>query len=84
VLVLSRRRGEIILIGDPPRQVELVVLAIRGEVVRLGLRAPLDVPIARSEIWERIKEVSCAQLLPPSGPSSIPSPPGAADGSASA
>jgi carbon storage regulator len=53
MLVLSRKCGEKIVI--PEQQIELTVLEVRGEQVRLGISAPSDVPIYREEIWARIK-----------------------------
>lgn len=47
MLVLGRRVGERILIGN---QIELVVTAISGNRVRLGVKAPREVPILRSEL----------------------------------
>lgn len=52
MLVLSRHKEERILIGD---DIEIVVVDIRGDKVRLGIRAPKDVPIFREEIYEKIK-----------------------------
>jgi len=48
MLVLSRRTGEGIFVagGD----IEIVVVAIKGHVVRLGISAPFDVPIRRQEV----------------------------------
>ncbi len=46
MLVLSRREGETIKIGDG---IELTVVAIRGDRVRLGIVAPSDVPICRDD-----------------------------------
>ena len=53
MLVLTRRVGETIKIGD---DVEITILANKGNQVRLGCAAPRDVEIHRLEIWERIKE----------------------------
>ncbi len=50
MLILSRKRGERIVIGG---NIELTVVAIRGERVRLGLCAPQDVSIHREEICGR-------------------------------
>jgi carbon storage regulator len=48
MLVLSRKRGEEIVIGD---NIRLTVLAICGRQVRLGLSAPEEVPIYRDELY---------------------------------
>ena len=52
MLVLSRRPGERLLIGEA---VEVTILAIRGDQVSLGVSAPRDVPIHREELLERIR-----------------------------
>jgi carbon storage regulator len=58
MLVLSRKRGERILIGP---NIKLTVVDIRGSKVRLAFDAPRDVPIHRQEISRRIQDE--AQLL---------------------
>jgi carbon storage regulator len=50
MLVLSRRLGEKIIIDDV---IEVTVIAIQGHKVRLGISAPLHVPVDRAEIHER-------------------------------
>jgi len=52
MLILSRRIGEKILIGD---DVAVTVLAVRGNQVRLGIDAPSNVEVHREEIYERIQ-----------------------------
>ena len=52
MLILTRRIGEIIRIGD---DVTVTVLGIKGNQVRLGVEAPRDVEVHREEIFERIK-----------------------------
>jgi carbon storage regulator len=52
MLVLSRQRDETIMIGD---DVEITVVDIRGEKVRLGINAPAHVPVHRKEVYEAIK-----------------------------
>lgn len=49
MLVLSRKKDEKIRIGD---NVEITVIEIRGDKVRLGIEAPKDVPVHRQEVWE--------------------------------
>lgn len=51
MLVLARKQAESIRIAN---EIEVVVLAIRGGKVRLGINCPRDVPVHRSEIQERI------------------------------
>ena len=58
MLVLSRQRDETIMIGD---NIEITVVDIRGEKVRLGINAPPDVPVHRKEVYEAIKREKMAQ-----------------------
>jgi carbon storage regulator len=53
MLVLSRRCGETIYIGD---EICVSVMRVQGDEVRLGIVAPRDVPVHRSEVWRAIKE----------------------------
>ena len=52
MLVLTRKPGQSIIIGDG---IEVSVLSVTGEKVRLGIAADRDVPIYRNEVHERIK-----------------------------
>lgn len=52
MLVLSRKYGERITIGDG---IMVTVLAVRGDRVELGFTAPAEVPIHREEVYERMK-----------------------------
>ena len=52
MLVLSRQRDQTIMIGD---DIELTVVDIRGDKVRIGIKAPSQVPVHRKEIYEAIK-----------------------------
>lgn len=52
MLVLSRQRDESIKIGD---DIEITVVDIRGEKVRLGINAPAHIPVHRKEVYEAIK-----------------------------
>lgn len=51
MLVLTRKVHQSIVIGD---DIEVVVLEVRGEQVRLGIRAPRNVTVHRKEIYEQI------------------------------
>lgn len=53
MLILTRRTGETLMIGD---DVTLTVLGVKGNQVRLGINAPKSVPVHREEIYERIKQ----------------------------
>jgi len=52
MLVLSRQRNESIMIGD---LVKVTVVDIRGDKVRIGFTAPIQVPIHRQEVYEAFK-----------------------------
>jgi carbon storage regulator len=51
MLVLTRRINQSIMIGD---DVEITVLAVSGEKVRIGIEAPQEVPVFRQEVYQRI------------------------------
>ncbi len=52
MLILTRRTGETLNIGD---SIQVTVLGIKGNQVRIGIDAPKDVPVHREEIYEKIK-----------------------------
>ena len=52
MLILTRRVGETVVIGD---NVTVTVLGVKGNQVRLGVNAPREVAVHREEIFERIK-----------------------------
>ena len=53
MLVLSRQRDETIMIGD---DIELTVVDIRGDKVRLGIKAPTRIAVHRKEVYDAIKK----------------------------
>ena len=52
MLILTRRVGETVVIGD---EVMVTVLGIKGNQVRIGVKAPKSVAVHREEIFERIR-----------------------------
>jgi carbon storage regulator len=52
MLVLTRRVGEKIMIGD---DIEIEIVALRGAQIKVGIAAPASVPVHRLEIWHRIR-----------------------------
>ncbi len=52
MLVLSRQRDETIMIGD---NVQITVVDIRGDKVRLGIVAPIEIPVHRKEVYDAIQ-----------------------------
>ena len=65
MLVLSRKKNESIIIDE---KIVITVVEIRGDKVRLGIQAPREVPIHRSEIYDAIKaekESAAAEDDPP-------------------
>lgn len=63
MLVLSRHRDESIIIGD---DIKITVVDIRGDKVRLGIDAPITIPVHRQEVYEAIQRENkqAAQLDP--------------------
>ena len=52
MLVLSRQKDESIMVGD---NVEITIVDVRGDKVRLGITAPKEIPVHRREVYEAIK-----------------------------
>ena len=70
MLILTRRQGERVVIGE---EILITVMGVSGHSVRLGIEAPSGVSIYREEIWLMVKDA------PPSGPDAgAGAPPGGA------
>jgi carbon storage regulator len=52
MLILSRKKGEEIVIGE---EIRISVVDIRGDKVRLGIECSRDIPVHRREVWEEIE-----------------------------
>ena len=61
MLVLSRKKGESIIIQD---QIEVTVLAVEGDTVRIGISAPKHIDIFRQEIYASIQEANRESATP--------------------
>ncbi len=57
MLVLTRRAGESVIIGD---EVVVTVVEVRGDVVRLGIQAPREVKVHREEVYRAVGEANAA------------------------
>jgi carbon storage regulator len=68
MLILTRRVGESVVIGD---EIAVTILGVKGNQVRVGVTAPKDVTVHRQEIYERIKseQEPPAPAEPPDEPS---------------
>ena len=51
MLILTRRVGEALMVGDDTK---IVVLGVKGSQIRLGINAPKDVKVHREEVYEKI------------------------------
>jgi carbon storage regulator len=59
VLVLTRKSNQSIMIGD---DIEVSVLSIMGEKVRVGIQAPRDIPVFRKEVYLEIQQERAKQM----------------------
>jgi carbon storage regulator len=70
MLVLTRKSNQSIMIGD---DIEISVLSVMGEKVRIGIQAPQDVPVFRTEIYLEIQRQRAAEGISAGGTSSAAS-----------
>jgi carbon storage regulator len=61
MLVLTRKSNQSIMIGD---DIEVSVLSIMGEKVRIGIQAPRDIPVFRKEVYLEIQEERGTPVAP--------------------
>lgn len=62
MLVLSRKKGETIVIGD---EIELTVLSVEGDTIKLGIKAPKQIDIMRKEILVSVQENNQSAVVDP-------------------
>ncbi len=70
MLILTRRVGETVMIGD---EVTITVLGVKGNQVRIGINAPKHVAVHREEIYERIKREQRTGVADGEAPKPVPS-----------
>lgn len=58
MLILTRRVGETVMIGD---EIAVTVVGINGNQIRLGITAPKEIPVHREEVYERLHEQNTRQ-----------------------
>jgi carbon storage regulator len=61
LLVLSRKAGESVMIGD---DVIITVRERRGDVIRIGIEAPQDVQVHREEVYRELRQANCEAASP--------------------
>ena len=61
MLALTRKKGEALMINN---NVEITILEVRGDQVKIGIDAPKDVPIYRKEVYLQIQEENKASFSP--------------------
>ena len=61
MLALTRKKGEALMVNN---NVEITILEVRGDQVKIGIAAPKDVPIYRKEVYLQIQEENKASFSP--------------------
>jgi carbon storage regulator len=65
-LTVTRTVDDSVIIGtDPEKQVEILVVSVKGEAVRVGVKAPREVTVHREEVWRMIEEENIAAAQAP-------------------
>lgn len=60
-LTVTRKVDDSVLIGDDPTsQIEVLIVSVKGEAVRIGVKAPREVTVHREEVWSLIQESNIA------------------------
>ncbi len=55
MLVLTRKKGESLLIGD---EIELSILEVSGDIVKIGIKAPKEINVLRKELYTSVEEMN--------------------------
>lgn len=63
MLALSRKKGEAIIVNN---DIEITVLEVKGDQVKIGISAPKEVPIHRKEVYIQIQEANKSAMTQPS------------------
>lgn len=63
MLALSRKKGESLMINN---NIEITVLEVKGDQVKIGISAPKEIPVYRKEVYMQIQEVNKAAMTEPS------------------
>lgn len=59
MLALTRKKGESLILNN---NIEITVLEIRGDQIKIGINAPKEVPVYRKEVYEQIEETNKAAV----------------------
>lgn len=71
MLILSRQKDESIVIGD---NVEVTIVEVRGDKVRLGIKAPSKISVHRKEVWIAIQEEKAEKAAKEGGNEEVKKP----------
>ena len=55
MLALSRKKGEALVVGN---NIEIMILEVKGDQIKIGIKAPKEVPIYRKEVYEQIQQAN--------------------------